>query len=232
MSKITLGRYLNKIEAKFEQLHEQYEKVQKNYWDKFTKYSQTDRFKYSPQGLRELDETFKADKEKYEADVQNIQKEFAEASEKIMSDSDKVFDRLYEFTPQDIDAAGIELVKSSGMSYRELMKLGQKYRDQGNMTMYYYCASHIDEDEKIKHTPLEMRSDVEKLVMQFKTHAEKERATREDHDIMEGFIYLCNAALGDRKTLADAVYKEHEGEYERHYKLAQEISVETSTPWD
>lgn len=232
MSKITLGSYLNKIEAKFEQLHEQYEKVQEDYWDKFTKYSQIDRFKYSPEGLREIDETFKADKEKYEADVQNIQREFAEASEKIMSDSDKVFDRLYEFTPQDIDAAGIELVKSSGMSNKELMKLGQKYKEQGNNTMYYYCANHIDSDGKIKGTPLEMRSDVEKEVMQFKTHAEKDRATREDHDIMEGFIYCCNAALRDNKTLADGAYRDHENDYVRHYQLAQEISVETSSPWD
>ncbi len=229
MAKVTLGSFINKLESKFEKSHEAWEKAQKTYWEKFTKYSQTDRFKYSPDGLREIDEQYKKDKEKFEEDIATIQKDFKEYAEQIEKDAGKIFDRLYEFTPADMDAAGVELVKSSGMSDTELMKLGQKYREQGNMTMYYYCASHIDKDGKVEKTPIEVRSDYENLTQKFKKNAENERRDRKDKDLLEGFALLCDAALRDNKTLADGVYKKHESEYVRHYQLAQEIATADSS---
>ena len=226
MAKVTLGSFINKLESKFEKSHEAWEKAQKTYWEKFTKYSQTDRFKYSPDGLREIDEQFKADKEKFKENIATIQKDFKEYAEQIKKDAGKIFDRLYEFTPADMDAAGVEIVKSSGLSNAELMKLGNKYKEVGNNTMYFYCASHIDVDKK---NGLEMLNNEEAKALQYKELAEMERRNRKDKEILEGFTLLCDAALRDNKTLADGVYKDHESEYVKHYQLAQEIATADSS---
>lgn len=226
MAKVTLGSFINKLESKFEKSHEAWEKAQKAYWEKFTKYSQIDRFKYSPDGLREIDEQFKKDKEKFEEDIATIQKDFKEYAEQIEKDAGKIFDRLYEFTPADMDAAGVEIVKSSGLSNAELMKLGDKYKEAGNNTMYFYCASHIDVDKK---NGLEMLNNEESFALKYKEKAELERRNREDKDILEGFALLCDAALRDNKTLADGIYKEHESDYVKYYKLAQKIATADSS---
>ena len=99
-----------------------------------------------------------------------------------------------------MDAAGVEIVKSSGLSNAELMKLGDKYKEAGNNTMYFYCASHIDVGTK---NGLKMLNNEEKNALRYKEKAELERRNREDKGLLEGFALLCNAALRDNKTLLD-----------------------------
>lgn len=227
MSKIKLTTYLNKIESKYIKAREDWENLQKELKEEETRYQNIKWINLSPQGkIEEQNAHIKKNREISQR-LEQIRKDFDKSASDIVKDSDKVFNRAYQYTSEDVDMNGVAILQNGNMNDKELMELAESYRLKGNNTMYFMVA------EKLKHDkPFEMLSDTEREAEGYWREAHRRRTTREDHECFDGFRDICLKALRDEGYLSNGIHKQHDSLYQRYKDFADGVEVEAPSPWE
>ena len=162
MSKIKLTTYLNKIESKYIKAREDWENLQKELKEEETRYQNIKWINLSSQGKVEEQNAHIKKNREISQRLEQIRKDFEKSVSDIVRDSDKVFNRAYQYTSEDVDMNGVAILQNGNMNDKELIELAKSYRLKGNNTMYFMVA------EKLKHDkPFEMLSDTEREAEEF-----------------------------------------------------------------
>lgn len=227
MSKINLSNYLNKIEAKYIKAREDWEEVQKELSQEETRFNNINWSLYSFEGRREEAQKHEEKKNEIIKKLEKIRSEFSEGTETIMRDSDKVFNKVFQYTPEDVDQNGVTILQNSVMKPSELMELAESYRRSGNYTMYFMCAEKLQSDKKDHEM-----TETERKAKVYYEEAKRRREIREDHELMEGYKEICLKSLRNEKYLSDGIHKIHDSFYQKYRGLAEGIETEVSSPWD
>lgn len=218
MAKITLSGYIKRIEAKYIKAREEYEKKAEELEGLKIKHDNLDKSLYSPQGLTKINAEYDENRRKALIELEEIRQNFIKAAADIQTDSDKVFDRVYEFTPELVDASGLAILDGANLSDREIRRLARGYQERGNNTMLFICAErlkNLDDPENFK-----LRAEAHKL-----------REDRPDHDILDGFTESCAHALRDNRVLADGIAAHHDEFLLSHLAAADQIAADVPDVW-
>ena len=220
---IRLTSYLNKIEAKYVKAREEWSRLQQKRVDEEDRYNKIDWSLYSFEGQKKEYTDHLLKRKEISKEFEDLRDSFNEAVEEIKADSDKVFNRAYNYSSGDIDQKGIALLQVGNLSTRDLMSLAEDYRQQGNNTMYFLIASKMGEDKGLSG---------DKEAFSFYSEAERKKNSRDDHDMIESMRTLCISGLRDEDYLSDGIDKQHESLYSSLREQADGITTETDSPWD
>ena len=226
MSKIKLTTYLNKIEAKYIKAREEWVSLQKKLK------MENDRFENIKWGNLSLDgKTEERNKhEEIKKDIykklEKLRNDFSDSVDSIQDDSDKVFNRLYRFTPEDVDEKGVAIIQTANLKSSELIDLAESYRAKGNPTMYFMVAEKLKVDK-----PTIKMTEQEKEASAYYTKAQ-ERRNRDDHQLLQNYKEVCMMALRDEDYLSDGIDKIHDDFYQGHKEEADLIEVDSVAPWE
>ena len=123
MSKVKLTSYLNKIESNYIKTREKWEKLQKELKDEETRYNSLDFTSMNDKGMnREFTLHMEKKKDIYKK-IEGLRHEFEESVQKVKSDSDKIFNKNYQYTPSNVDQNGIAIIQNVKFGNNELMEL-------------------------------------------------------------------------------------------------------------
>lgn len=217
---IKLSSFIKKIEAKYIQARDKFEKISKDLKQAEADYSALDRNMYSSEGwqkkCKEYDDKRKALLKEYE----KVREEFAQATEDIKSESNKVFDRKYVYMPEQVDPNGLTILDKGNPTEREIVRLGNDYRAKGNSTMLFICAERLKESQ-------------DDTIRRWAVDALRPRKDRSDHKVIDGFVESCNYGLRDDAMLADAYHnKVHDNALVESVRAGDNITVSTANPWE
>lgn len=227
MSKIKATSYLNKIEAKYVNAREKWEKLQKELKEEDIRYQNIKWSNLSNQGRLEEGENHKNKKAEIYNKLAQLRKDFEESVDNIQKDSDKVFNRVFQYTSNDVDMKGVAIIQNSFMSDSELIELAESYRKSGNYTMYFMVSEKLKKDKP--HIKL---SESEKEANAYYEKAHRRREIREDHELYEGFKTVCLKALRDEDYLSNGIDNEHNNFYQNYRECAEGIEAEAPSPWE
>lgn len=227
MSKIKLTTYLNKIEAKYINAREDWEKLQKELKNEEERYQNIKWINFSFEGRKEEQNRHTEKKNEIFEGMEKIRKDFEKGVGEVIEHSDKVFNRVYQYTSEDVDMKGVAILQNSSMSDKELLNLAESYRSKGNYTMYFMVAEKLKKDK-----PFEMLDESEREAQAYWGLANERRSHREDHDCLESFGEVCLKALRNEDYLSNGIHKEHENFYRDFLECAEGIETEMSSPWE
>lgn len=218
MAQANLTTYIKQIEAKYITAREDYEKKTAEL-DKLTKdYKDLDRSLYSSQGLTVMDEKYYIARRTKERELNEIGENFTKDAEQIQANADKIFNKVYGFTPELVDNRGLAILESANMTDKEIIKLAEYYKENFNNTMFFICIDKL----KDKNNPDNIK---------IMGEAQRLRDSRPDHDIIAGFVHCCNSALRPEKFLSDGVAKHHEEFLQSHIAAAENITANVPDIW-
>lgn len=220
MAKAKLSNYIKQIEKKYSKAREEYNKVVADLEKSEKAYNAIDKSMFTTAGMNAETQKY-LDKKKSAIDkITKIRGEFLQECDAIKNSSDAVFDRKYGFIPQDIDANGLAILEKGNPTPQEIMRLGDRYKKQGNNTMLFMCA------EKVKNIE---REDIKAWY----SNAVKDRLSpRPDHDCINGFIEICVAGLRDDVLLSNGVNNRHDEFLQEHLNASDAIEVDISNPFE
>lgn len=210
MTQVNLTTYIKQIEAKYITAREDYEKKAAELEKLKTDYINLNRSLYSAQGLTIIDEKYYKARRTKERELSEIGENFTKDAEQIQANADKIFNKVYGFTPELVDNRGLAILESANMSDKEIIKLAEYYKENFNNTMFFICADKL----KDKDNPDNIK---------IMGEAQRLRDSRPDHDIIAGFVHCCNSALKPDKLLSDGVAKHHEEFLQSHIAAAEKI---------
>lgn len=220
MAKAKISSAVKKIENKYIKAREQYEKITKEIENLERGFEALDKSLYSSVGMQAEKEKYQKQRKELEAEFSKIRKEFRQEAEIIKKDSDKIFDRKYCYTPQDIDANGLAILDKGNLTASEIMRLGENYKAQGNNTMYFMCADKLKDND-------------DATVRAWRINAKALRDSREDHAILDEFTGVCLKGLRDEINLSNSVHKHlHDDSFRYHVNQGDGITVEVENPWE
>ena len=229
MSKISLTTYIKKIEASYIIAREKYETITAKISAENERYNSIDRNMYNMQGLTQIDELHKEEIKKLEKQIATINDDFETKVSNIKEESDKIFDSKYCYTPKDIDAKGMAILEYGGLTTKEIRKLANDYKKQGNNTMYFMCAeclkdSELPEDRALYGNALSLRKE------------------RPDHNLLDGFVEMCKSGIRTRTTFSnklengisasDRIHAEHENILRSVLSNADSITIDIDNPFE
>ena len=223
---IKLSSYLNKIEAKYIEARETWEKIQKKLHDEDERYNNIEWIKYSLEGKTAERNNHEETKSGIYKELEALREGFIKSAESIEAASDEIFDRKYQYKTGEIDLKGATLLQTGALKTDEIINIATDYLNSGNYTMYFMCADKLKQDK-----PLEQLSGAEERAESFYNTAQKMKE-REDHALLEGFTDVCLKSLRNEDYLSDGIHKMHNEFYERYKNSAEEIEVKTESPWD
>ena len=224
--KMKLSNYLDKVEEKYIKARSEWSSLQKELKAEDDRFNNIKWANLSQQGRFEESENHKKNRREILAKLDKLRADFKKSADDIQTDSDKVFNRMYQFTAGDVDPNGVAILQNGALKDSELMQLAETYRKQGNYTMYFMFADKLKKDkDHIKMT------DSEKRAQAYYENAQKRRDTREDHDVLEAFRDVCLYGLRDEDYLSNGVHNEHDGFYQKHRGIAEGIETDVSVPW-
>ena len=227
MSITKLTTYLNKVEAKYIKAREDWEKLQQELKDENDRYQNIKWINLSPQGKNEEQNNHIKKKNEISNKLDQIRKDFEKSVSDIVKDSDKVFNRSFQYTSEDVDMNGVAILQNGLMTDKELMELAESYRLKGNYTMYFMVAEKLN-----KKKPFEMMSDSEREAYSYYNVSHQRRIAREDHACLEGFKDVCLKALRDEDYLSNGIHKEHDNFYQKYKSISEEIEAVVPSPWE
>ena len=226
MSRVKLSNYLNKIEAKYVNARESWEAIQKKVAEENIRFSSINWANYSIQGIAEEKNRHDNTIKELYSKLEDIRKDFEENTSGVMKKSDEVFNRVFKYSPADIDQNGITIINNGSLNNKELIDLAEQYRSSGNYTMYYLIADKISVDAGTVQT----KDDREALG--YKEMASYKRKNREDHRILEEYSQICLKALRNEDYLSNGVHRAHDDFYSSYKMDADEIEARTESPFD
>ena len=213
-----LTTYLNKIEAKYITAREEWEKLQKELKAEDDRYQGIKWQNYTYEGQKEEQERHNRRVSEIKGKLSNLRTKFSDSVDGIVSDSDKVFNKVYQYTPSDVDMNGVAILQNSTMRDSELMTLAESYKKAGNYTMYFMVA------DKIKGNTQEGKN--------YKVLAASARDSRDDRECLRTFGEVCMKALRDNSVLANGTHGLHDDYYQKCRKTAEGIEANTPVPWE
>ena len=219
MSKVSLTTYIKKIEAGYIIAREKYESITTKIIAENERYNSIDRNMYNVQGLNQIDELHKEEIRKLKNQIPIIKDEFEKKVAGIKAESDKIFDSKFCYTPKDIDANGMAILEHGGMTTKEIRKLANDYKKQGNNTMYFMCAERLKESELPEDRAIY-------------DEASRLRRERPDHKSIDAMYSLCIAGLRTETSLSsniEAGIQASKAMNDKHAELMQDILATADT---
>ncbi|SCW28249.1 hypothetical protein SAMN05660484_00230 [Eubacterium ruminantium] len=228
MSKVKLTSYLNKIESNYIKTREKWEKLQKELKDEETRYNSLDLTLMNDKGMNKEFTLHMEKKKDIYKKIEGLRHEFEESVQKVKSDSDKIFNKNYQYTPSEIDSNGVTILQNGDLSDRELMELAERYRKSGNYTMYFMATDKM----KIDQIPEARLGAKDKEMRAYKNKARERRNSREDHELLNSFGEICLKALRDEDYLSNGIHKAHDGFYQEYKNYTDNIVSDVASPWE
>ena len=227
---IALTNYLKKIEEEYGKARKEFNALADKLADEETRYNSLNWINYSPEGKTNEHNKYEETKKAIQSEILAVRDNFSKAVDRIRMDADKVFDRRFNYTSDDVDMKGIELLKSK-IGVDGIIKVAEEYKNKGNMTMYFICADKLQD---VEIPPMAISTNPGAPNNRAKAYYERVQVDKKrvDHDVLDGFIGICLAGLRENISLANGVDKIHADEYTRYEKAADSIIVKASTPWD
>ena len=226
MSRTKLTTYLNKVEAKYIKAREDWEKLQNELKKENERYQNIKWINLSPEGRNEEKNNHEKIKSEIYKKLDTLRTEFSSSVDNIQSDSDKVFNRLYKITPEDVDEKGVAILQTTNLKSNELIDLAESYRTKGNSTMYFMIAEKLKTDKTVS-----TMSESEKEAFSYYEKAQ-ERKNRDDHALLQNYKEICLKALRNEDYLSEGIDKIHDDFYQKYKEEADSIEVEIVTPWE
>ena len=217
---IKLSSYVKKIEAKYMQAREKFEKITKDLVQAEADYKALDRNMYSSEGWQKKCNEYDDKKRALLKEYKKVREEFAQAADNIKAESNKIFDRKYIYMPEQVDPNGLTILEKGNPSEREIVRLGNDYKAKGNSTMLFICAERLKESQ-------------DDTIRRWAVDALRPRKDRSDHKVIDSFVESCNYGLRDDAMLSDAYHnKVHDNALVESVKAGDTISVTTVNPWE
>lgn len=230
MAKAYLKDYVKKIESKYLLARSKYIACVEKLKAENDKYNHVDKSQYTYKGLQILNAKHNDIIAKCREDMDAIRMQFVADASEIVKASDKVFNRMYCYTPSDIDSNGVTILEKGSLDNAEIMRLGLEYLQTGNSTMYFMCADKLKgaedaESRKYYLDAINMRRD------------------REDHKIFDYVINMCSAGLRtgtiyDSNDIDGAIsscemIENNMDDYlSRALEDAENIAIPVANPWE
>ena len=228
MSKVKLTSYLNKIESNYIKTREKWEKLQKELKDEETRYNSLDFTSMNDKGMnREFTLHMEKKKDIYKK-IEGLRHEFEESVQKVKSDSDKIFNKNYQYTPSNVDQNGIAIIQNGKLGNKELMELAESYRQSGNNTMYFLVSDKMT----VPSETFSRLSAEEQSIYKYYQEAQRRKSTREDHELLDGYASICAKALRDEDYLSNGIHKAHDGFYQEYKNYTDNIVSDVASPWE
>ena len=225
--KIRLTQYLDRVETKYKEARKDWERIQKKLEAEESRYNAIEWIYLTPEGKTAEHNKHESNKLAIYRELEGVRENFSKAIESIIEDSDKVFDKAFRFTPENVDQNGVAILQNGALSIHELMELAEKYRQSGNYTMYFMVAEKLN-----RESPANNNSKEETEGHAYYVKARERRNNREDHELLKGFGEACLYGLRDEKFLADGTHGIHEESYNRYKEVCEDIVSSVSSPWD
>lgn len=224
--RISLKTYIDRVEDKYIKAREEWSEVQKKLKQEDERYQNINWSLYSGEGRKEEQAAHVQRKTELIKGLDEVRENFAKAVDDIKRDSDKVFNRAYQYTASDVDMNGVAILQNSSMNDNELMELAESYRKAGNYTMYFMVSEKLKKDKTI-----DSMNEREREAQAYYNKAKDRRQNREDHECLDNFREICLKALRDEDYLSDGIHGEHGNFYQKYSAISDEIAVNTSSPW-
>ena len=134
MSKVYLSSYLRDIRTRYEEAREKYTELYNDLDEAEKKYRKAKTSgDLSPKGLERAAQDYNSKSAYLRASIEQVGTDAHADFEKIRKKADSVFGDLYRVTPEALDLAGLEILKSGILSDNELLEFAERY--EGNKTM-------------------------------------------------------------------------------------------------
>ena len=220
MGTYRLTSYINKLEKHYEEAREKYNlsvnelsKLEESHKQKINS------GELSAVGIKHEYQQYTEKKNKLMHDISEAREAFNKSAESVRNSVNVIFRDLYCVKPESVDLQGVELIKSGILTETEILELANRYKEQGNLTMYRYCGTLFDtndRDANIRHLANEARR----------------MRTRTDLQIIDEFIDVCQKGIRDDVSLSNGIDRRHPDFYANAYAKASSINCEVSTPWE
>ena len=134
MSKIYLKSYLRDIRDRYEEARSEYTEKYNALEEAEEKYRKAKASgNLSPKGLERAAQEYNSKSAYLRASIEKVGTDAHADFEKIRKKADAAFGDLYRVTPEALDLAGLEILKSGILSDAELIEFAERY--EGNKTM-------------------------------------------------------------------------------------------------
>ena len=177
--KVKLSQYLDRIETNYKEARNTWEKIQSELEAEENRFNGIHWEDFSMQGVTNERVKHEGIKKALYEMLEAIRTSFKESVDNVISDSDKVFDSAFRFTPDKVDQNGVAILQNGALSIPELIELGEKYRTSGNYTMYFMVAEKLKSDK-----PLITATKTERDGIEYYLKAKSRRDSREDHELL------------------------------------------------
>lgn len=189
-------------------------------------YNNIEWIKYSLEGKTAERNKHEETKSSIYKELETLRENFTKAVESIEEDSDKVFDRKYQYKTGEIDIKGVALLQSGALKIDEIINIGEDYLKSGNYTMFFMCADKLKQDK-----PVNQLDGAEKRAEGFYNKAQSMKE-REDHELLESFRDICLKSLRNEDYLSNGIHNIHDEFYQKYKESASGIAVSSESPWD
>lgn len=226
MAKIKLTNYLNRIEKEYIKARAKWEETQKQIQFENNNFESIKWVNYTPQGRKELRNKHNTNIDRLKNELEKIRQDFTDNVTEIQADSDKLFNRMYQYTPSDIDEKGLAIIQNSNIEPDELITLAESYKAKDNYTMYFLIADKLKTEKGLDNL-----SESEQKGHDYYIQA-KENKTRKDHELLNGFRDVCLKSLRDDVTLSDGIGNIHNDFLVDFTKGTDNIQINDVELWD
>lgn len=228
--KIKLTTYLDKVEAEYQDALKEWKKLNAKFEEETKRYDEVEWINLSPKGMQAEHIRHEETKKAIFDEMEKLRESFRASVASIIEDSDKVFDAVFRYSPEKVDANGIAILQNGAPSAKEIMELAEKYRLKGNYTMYFLCAEKLAGVGEGKDARALDAN--ERKARAYWGTAKQMRETRPDHELLEGFQDVCLSGLRSDALLANGVQNIHDDLYQNRRAMTDEIEAKTQTPWE
>ena len=219
MATYKLSNYINKLEALYSTAREDYNKatkalaeLEKSHKEKLAS------GELNAVGQQRERERYETKKREYTEAITAARETFTTGAAEVRQTVDTLFRGLYRPDTKSMDLQAVEMIKSGMLSQPELLEMAASYKEQGNIAMYRFCGTFVDE----RYSP-----EAKSLAA-----AAKMPLQRVDLQHIDSFTDMCLKGLRDDVVLADGIDKHHEEWYTGFIADTDNIAATVDTPWD
>lgn len=219
MAKIhNLSTFLARISNAYDTARIKYLEIEKDYQECEKRYNTAIKSgTLNNHGIELEKDVWHVNKQRIGDKLKALREEFNAVCEEEKESVRVLFADLYEVNPKKLDTNAVEIIKSGMLTPSECVRMANKYRADGNFTMFRYLGIMSEELAEKNQDNFELRNIV--------TMA-KQTPTRPDIGILEGFQTTCNKCLSDEFYRGNGVHNmAYQNSLNSYMSEAEKISV-------
>lgn len=217
-----LTDYIDKVEAAYKEARKAYDEAVKSLDDLEKRHRTKMKMGLlNEKGLKRENDYYYEEKHRLVQSIKNARDSFSASAADIRERVDVTFRDLYCVNPSSMDMQAVEMIRSGMLTERELVEMGMKYKEAGNLAMYRFCGTRFKDGEK----------SADPAVRQLAIDAHR-ALRRDDLAVVDSFTNICLRGLRDDIPLANGIDKRHADFYSACHDDAEGISIDVDTPWE